>query len=246
MSLLPYAQLSGDTVLAAPVSSVTFDLSTLQSSSGSVKAQGHLPLAQAHAICHCLTHQSCSCPCSMRFTFARVSPRRWLFFAHPRICNCSWSGRRVVDFVAVASVVAYPRSIPNSSKDDMCAWCRHTRGRFERAHGDVLSGHMGFFSLYTTRTHTPRPQTHNTTRNITRRQRQRETEQEDRQRERASKKTEREKRRRKRRRQERKREDEREAKFFLAKYGQVQMIFDFFQCILAGQKIFLKKILRIV
>ena len=31
--------------------------------------------------------------------------RRWLFFAHPRIWNCSWSGRRVVDFVAVASVV---------------------------------------------------------------------------------------------------------------------------------------------
>ena len=68
---------------------------------------------------------------------------------------------------------------------NMCAWCRHTRGRFERTHGDVLSGHTGFFSVYTThaRTHRPRPQTHNTTRNITRRQRQRETEQEDRQRE---------------------------------------------------------------
>ena len=24
---------------------------------------------------------------------------------------------------------------------DMCAWCRYTRGRFERTHGDVLNGH---------------------------------------------------------------------------------------------------------
>ena len=27
---------------------------------------------------------------------------------------------------------------------NMCAWCRHTRGRIERTHGDVLSGHTGW------------------------------------------------------------------------------------------------------
>ena len=25
----------------------------------------------------------------------------------------------------------------------MCAWCRYTRRRFERTHGDVLNGHTG-------------------------------------------------------------------------------------------------------
>ena len=25
----------------------------------------------------------------------------------------------------------------------VCAWCRYTRGRFERTHGGVLSGHTG-------------------------------------------------------------------------------------------------------
>ena len=29
----------------------------------------------------------------------------------------------------------------------MCAWCRCTRGRFERTHGGVLCGHTGFFSV---------------------------------------------------------------------------------------------------
>ena len=29
----------------------------------------------------------------------------------------------------------------------MCACCRCTRGRFERTHGGVLSGHTGFFSV---------------------------------------------------------------------------------------------------
>ena len=72
----------------------------------------------------------------------------------------------------------------------MCAWCQHTLGRFERTHGDVLSGHTGFFSVsHTTphRTHTtPQHKTQHTTthhNNTTtaphdsrERQRQRETE----------------------------------------------------------------------
>ena len=30
---------------------------------------------------------------------------------------------------------------------NMCAWCRYTRGRFERTHGDVLDGHNTVFAL---------------------------------------------------------------------------------------------------
>ena len=77
---------------------------------------------------------------------------------------------------------------------NMCAWCRYTRGRFECAHGSVLNGHTGVFSVPQPQ---PQPQRHtpqtphalphttshnNTTRNTTRRQRQRETEKEDRER----------------------------------------------------------------
>ena len=70
----------------------------------------------------------------------------------------------------------------------VCAWCRYTRGRFERTHGDVLSGH--------TAPHTT-PQTHqNTTRRQRKRQRQRQ----------------REKRRRKRRDKDKRREDKRRQK----------------------------------
>ena len=36
----------------------------------------------------------------------------------------------------------------------VCAWCRYTRGRFERTHGDVLSGHTGFYSVSHTTHHT--------------------------------------------------------------------------------------------
>ena len=36
----------------------------------------------------------------------------------------------------------------------VCAWCRYTRGRFERTHGDVLSGHTEFRSVSHTNTHT--------------------------------------------------------------------------------------------
>ena len=79
------------------------------------------------------------------------------------------------------------------------AWCRYKRGRFERTHGDVLSGHTEFFSVSHTTHHntrhntTTRPQHHTETETVTdrdrqRRQRQTETEKEDRDRER--KKTE--------------------------------------------------------
>ena len=44
----------------------------------------------------------------------------------------------------------------------VCAWCRYTRGRFERTHGDVLSGHTEFRSVSHTNTHT-HINTHNTT-----------------------------------------------------------------------------------
>ena len=46
---------------------------------------------------------------------------------------------------------------------NMCAWCRYTRGRIERRHGDVLSGHTGFFSAPHHTTH----RTHNTRHNTT-------------------------------------------------------------------------------
>ena len=79
----------------------------------------------------------------------------------------------------------------------MCAWCRHTRGRFKCTHGNVIEPTHGFFHFYSacrnthkhtrTRTHqthhdhqtTPRPQRHtphNTTHNITRRQKEKERE----------------------------------------------------------------------
>ena len=35
----------------------------------------------------------------------------------------------------------------------VCAWCRYTRGRFERAHGDVLNGHTFFFFSESHMTH---------------------------------------------------------------------------------------------
>ena len=68
----------------------------------------------------------------------------------------------------------------------VCAWCRYTRGRFERTHGDVLSGHTGVSACHTlTHTHTLKHTTqHNTTHydhNTTRQQRETER---DRQRER--------------------------------------------------------------
>ena len=54
---------------------------------------------------------------------------------------------------------------------NMCAWCRYKLGRFERAHGHVLSGHTGVFTVphnthHTTHhtAHTPQHKTqHNTT-----------------------------------------------------------------------------------
>ena len=69
----------------------------------------------------------------------------------------------------------------------VCAWCRYTRGRFERTHGDVLSGHTGVSACHTlTHTHinthnttqhnTLRPQHHTTTERDRERQRQRQRE----------------------------------------------------------------------
>ena len=46
---------------------------------------------------------------------------------------------------------------------NMCAWCRYKRGRFGRTHGDVLSGHAGFFSVSHHTTH----HTHTTTQDTT-------------------------------------------------------------------------------
>ena len=79
---------------------------------------------------------------------------------------------------------------------NMCACCRHTRGRFECTHGGVLSLHTGFSACHTPlhNHHTPHTTTHHdhqqhstTTHNdthIARRQRQRKkTEKEDRERE---------------------------------------------------------------
>ena len=46
----------------------------------------------------------------------------------------------------------------------MCAWCRYTRGRFERTHGGVLNVHTGVFHIFqraATHKHTPHtPDTH--------------------------------------------------------------------------------------
>ena len=47
---------------------------------------------------------------------------------------------------------------------NMCACCRHTQGRFECIHGGVFKSTHGVFQRATPqRTHTPRPQRHNTT-----------------------------------------------------------------------------------
>ena len=40
------------------------------------------------------------------------------------------------------------------------AWCRYTRRRFERTHGDVLSGHTEFRSVSHTNTHINTQHTH--------------------------------------------------------------------------------------
>ena len=111
----------------------------------------------------------------------------------------------------------------------VCAWCWYTRGRFERTHGDVLSGHTGLFSVSHTTHHTAHTPHHNNTTT---------TPHGDRDRGRQRKKTE--------------TVTEREEKIhfqcggawpFLVDVvfclvhpvnGQVRLCFDFFQCILAG------------
>ena len=42
----------------------------------------------------------------------------------------------------------------------VCAWCRYTRGRFERTHGDALSGHT---APHTTPHHADTPKHHTET-----------------------------------------------------------------------------------
>ena len=83
----------------------------------------------------------------------------------------------------------------------VCAWCRYKRGRFERTHGDVLSGHTGFFQCAT-----PHTTHHHTTQNNTQQHTETET---DRDRQRQRKKTEEEDR---GRRQRKKTGTERESK----------------------------------
>ena len=84
----------------------------------------------------------------------------------------------------------------------MCAWCRYTRGRFERTHGGVLNVHTGVFHIFhraathtnTHTRHTPRPPTTPRPHNTTRRQKQRETEKERQEKRRRDKKAREEKR----------------------------------------------------
>ena len=98
----------------------------------------------------------------------------------------------------------------------VCAWCRYKRGRFERTHGDVLSGHTGFFQCATPQTthHTPPHNTeqHTTTHGDRDRQRQTETEEEDRERRQGQRENRRRKRRDKTREEETKEKKTRQQK----------------------------------
>ena len=85
----------------------------------------------------------------------------------------------------------------------MCAWCRYTRGRFERAHEDVWSGHTGFSACHTPHRHTHQTANrredktqhttthHNNTTTTPHENRERETEKEDGDRKRREKREER-------------------------------------------------------
>ena len=73
----------------------------------------------------------------------------------------------------------YAKNVPVCTGKHVCALCRHTRGRFERTHGDVLNGHTGFFSVSHHTPHTPHRHTHHNTRhNTTRRQTEKERDRE--------------------------------------------------------------------
>ena len=91
---------------------------------------------------------------------------------------------------------------PRAHVEHMCAWCRHTRGRFECTHGGVFESTHDFFHIFSacfnthkqTQTHTTTTTTHTTQHHNTqhhtetetardRRQKQKETEKEDRKRE---------------------------------------------------------------
>ena len=68
----------------------------------------------------------------------------------------------------------------------MCAWCRHSRRRFQCTHGGVLEANTGFSTFFSvpqhTHTHTPHQAhtttTNNTTTTTTRRERERERDRE--------------------------------------------------------------------
>ena len=90
---------------------------------------------------------------------------------------------------------------------NMCAWCRHTRGRFESTHGDV------WIVSHPTTPHTQHNTTHEDSERKQRQRREREREEkEDRQREDKTKRGRRDKTRRREKRQETRdeREDERQ------------------------------------
>ena len=98
----------------------------------------------------------------------------------------------------------------------VCAWCRYKRGRFERTHGDVLSGHTGFFQCATPHTthhtHHTTPQ-HTTPHGDRETQRQKtETEEEDRERRQGQRENRRRKRRDKTREEETKEKKTRQQK----------------------------------
>ena len=88
-----------------------------------------------------------------------------------------------------------------------CAWWRYTRGRFERTHGDVLSGHTGFFQCATPHTTHHHTTQHTTTHGDRDRQRQTETEEEDRERRQGQREKGRRKRREDKRREDKRRQD---------------------------------------
>ena len=106
---------------------------------------------------------------------------------------------------------------------NMCAWCRYTRRRFERTHGDVLSGHTGVFPVCHT-THTRHHHTHhnNTEQHTTTRSRQTDRDRENKRRQDEGREKARDERRqderqektrgRQEKRREEKRQDEREQK----------------------------------
>ena len=113
-------------------------------------------------------------------------------------CKCTGSRREPHVTGAPVQIIApawKSATKQRASAFNVCAWCRYTRGRFERTHGHVLSGHTGFSRCHTTHTTTPDATQHNNTttrpQHHTEIERERETER-DRERQRKKTGTERE------------------------------------------------------